>query len=259
MRAIDLACEKNKENLYSFYLNLGNRSGFKTGTASSARFISDNTLSWPSYIIGGGKMVKTSLLSIFSQMKDGSLPYFWLRPLHDDPEFEDFASEYGLRKLAVWQGMHLKKTSPFKLLPPGGGLIFEEVKTQQDLRDWLAIVNLELMSESELGISIFLNVLHNPAFRFFRIKCGKKTVSTILMHKRNTETGIYMVSTVLCERNKGLGRWITASAIDLFIADGCSDFVLHATPLGAPLYTKLGFKECCEFGVFRMFGKKTDF
>jgi hypothetical protein len=256
MKTTETIKEINRENLYSFYVNLGCTYGFTSGTIASARYISNVSMSWPSYILGGGKMVKNSLLEIFYGMKEGTLPYFWIRPMEDDPEFEDFAGEHGIRKINLWRGMHMRKNSLFKLPAPDSVLVFEEIKTQRDLRDWLQVVNKEIMSHYELEISNFLNVLHNPAFRFFRVTKGKKTLSTILMHKRSTETGIYLVSTILNERGKGLGSWITASAIDLFISEGCKDFVLHATPLGYPVYLKLGFKECCQYGIFWMLGKR---
>jgi hypothetical protein len=256
MKTIESAKEKIRENLYSFYLNLGNKSGYKQGTVSSATYIFDQAMSWPSYILGGGKMAKNTLVEIYTRMQDGSLPYLWLRSMEDDPEFEDFAGKNGIRKINLWHGMYLKKTLPFNLLAPIYGLIFEEVKTQRDLREWLNVVNKEIITETELGIKTFLNVLHDPNYRFFRVTNGKKTLSTILMHQRDTETGIYMVSTIPNERGKGLGRWITACAMDLYISMGCKEFVLHATTPGYPVYMKLGFEECCKYGVFWMFGKK---
>jgi len=125
------------------------------------------------------------------------------------------------------------------------------------LKDWLQLINQEIMTHRKLDIRYFLNVMNHQSFRFFRVINGKKTISTILMYKRNTETGIYLVSTLLSERGKGIGRWITASAIDRLIADGCRDFVLHATPLGYPVYQKLGFQDCCDFGIYWLMGKKT--
>jgi len=256
MHTIDAIRDKTSENLYSFYFNLGSKSGFNIGKVYSARYLSNEKMAWPSYILGGGKMTKSSLLEIFGRMKDGSLPYFWLREMEDDPEFEDFAGENGIRKINFWRGMYLKRDSAFRIPPPITGLVFEELKIQQDLWDWLHVVNQEIMSHRELGINSFLNVLHDPSFRFFRIISAKKTLSTILMHRRDSETGIYLVSTLLSERGKGLGQWITASAINLFISEGCKEFVLHATPLGYPVYLKLGFKECNEYGIFWMIGKK---
>ena len=248
--------EKNRENLYSFYLNLAEKSGFKEGTVSSARYISNSSMEWPSYILGGGKMSKSSLTGIFAGMKDDTLPAIWLRSMEDDPEFTDFASEFGINLINLWQGMYLKKKTSYRLLPSIHGLSFEEVKTQKDLRDWLEVVNMEITPGSELRIKTFLNVLHDPAYRFFSVKRGKKTVSTILMHKRITETGIYMLSTLASERGKGIGKWITATAIDLYIAEGCKEFVLHSTPSAFQLYQDLGFEECCEYGVFMMSDKK---
>ncbi|MCB8998958.1 MAG: hypothetical protein H6540_02665 [Bacteroidales bacterium] len=256
MKSLHIIDEKNSGNLYSFYREIGFKSGFQQGEHSSARYIMDNAKSWPSYILGGGKMVRSSLLEIFELMKAGKLPHLWIRPVNDDPDFEEFAGEHGIRKINFWRGMNLERDKAFNLLAPVDNIVFEEVKTPEDLKDWLKVVNAEIMTHRELGINTFMNILHDPAFRFFRISNGKKTLSTLLAHQRKTETGIYMVSTQLNERGKGLGRWITTSAIDYFIARNCRNFVLHATPLGYPVYLKLGFVECCEYGIFWLLGKK---
>ena len=256
MRSIEAIKEMNKENLYSFYTGIGNNAGFTEGKIATARYISNPGMEWPSYILGGGKMTRTSLLDIFAQMRNGNLPFFWLRLLEEDPEFEDFAAEHGVRKINFWRGMYLHKSKPFSIPPPQPRIIFEELRTQQDLKDWLQVVNMEIMTHRELGIRNFLGILNDPGFRFYRISNGKKTISTILLHKRKSETGIYMVSTLLSERGKGFGRWITASAIDRLISEGFTDFVLHATPLGYPVYQKLGFEECCDYGIFWMLGRK---
>lgn len=256
MKTVEAIREINRENLYSFYMSIGSKAGFNRGPVGSAQYISNDSMEWPSYILGGGKMTRSSLLEIFGQMKNGTLPYFWLRTPDEDPEFEDFAGEHGIRKINYWRGMYLERDTPFQLPTPVTGLHFGEVVNQQELKDWIYLVNREIMTHRELGIKNFLNLLTDPSFRFFRVTNGKKTLSAILMYKRNTETGIYMVSTLLNERGKGIGRWITASAIDRFIADGCKDFVLHATPLGYPVYQKLGFEEYCEYEIFWMLGKK---
>lgn len=185
MKTIDQIKALNRDNLYSFYLDMGIKSGFQVGQISSARFIQSDSMPWPSYILGGGKMVRSTLTDIFSQMNEGVLPYFWLRSLEDDPDFEDIAAEFSIRKINFWRGMYLRKDNPFALIPPMPGIFFEEVKTQENLKSWLDLVNLEIMSNRELGIKTFLNVLHDPAYRFFAVTRGKKTIATILIAIRN--------------------------------------------------------------------------
>jgi hypothetical protein len=65
MKIIEAIREIYRENLYSFYLSLGGKSEFATGSVSSARYLSNASMEWPSYILGGGKRVKSSLLVIF--------------------------------------------------------------------------------------------------------------------------------------------------------------------------------------------------
>jgi len=146
--------------------------------------------------------------------------------------------------------MYLEKNMPFNFSPPSEGIIFEEVKTRNDLIDWLWIINEEIQDGFELELDSFKNLLNDSAFRFFRLVRGKKTLSALLTFKSGDTTGIYMVSTVSGERQKGLGKWIISSVIDTHIESGCNEFVLQATEQGYKVYKSLGFTDCNEYGIF---------
>jgi ribosomal protein S18 acetylase RimI-like enzyme len=54
--------------------------------------------------------------------------------------------------------------------------------------------------------------------------------------------GIYDMGVAAHERRRGVGRALTAAALDLGRAAGCSFATLNATPEGEHLYRRLGFR-----------------
>lgn len=50
---------------------------------------------------------------------------------------------------------------------------------------------------------------------------------------------------------KGIGKLLTQSAVDNLKVNGCETILLIATEMGAPLYTKLGFREVCTYKFFK--------
>ena len=246
----------NWENLFSFYFAAGRNSACQTGKAGTAKYIKAPGTGWPSYLLGGEPMPGIQLEPVFEAIRNDELPYFWIRQLPVDTKFEHSASAGGMRLINYWKAMHLYRDEPFSLPAPESGLVFEKVSTQSELQEWLEVVNREIMTNRSLPLNTFLSILESPDFGIFRVRKEQKTLSTVLMYRREAETGIFMVSTVLEERGKGIGGWITATAIDRYIAEGCRDFVLQSTVLGYPVYKRLGFSDCGEYGIYWMLGKK---
>ena len=48
------------------------------------------------------------------------------------------------------------------------------------------------------------------------------------------------------QRQQGLGQQLTQAATDYLRSIGCTQAILHASPMGRPVYTKLGFIESNE-------------
>ena len=58
--------------------------------------------------------------------------------------------------------------------------------------------------------------------------------------------GLYNIATLQAYRGHGLGYAVTGALLELGRAAGCTDAVLHASELGAPVYTRAGFTEVCS-------------
>lgn len=54
--------------------------------------------------------------------------------------------------------------------------------------------------------------------------------------------GIYDMGVAVGERRRGIGRALTAAALELGSSQGCQMATLNATPEGEPLYRELGFR-----------------
>ena len=81
-------------------------------------------------------------------------------------------------------------------------------------------------------------------------------ISTAMVFLNDIIAGIYFISTIRIYRGNGYGTLITSCLIDYYISKGIDKFVLHSTPLGFPLYKKLGFTENMSLDIYWMVGKK---
>ena len=65
-----------------------------------------------------------------------------------------------------------------------------------------------------------------------------------LVHTGRT-AGLYNITTLRASRGRGVGGAVTAALMNLGLDRGCTEAVLTATPLGKPVYERLGFVEVC--------------
>jgi predicted N-acetyltransferase YhbS len=60
------------------------------------------------------------------------------------------------------------------------------------------------------------------------------------------------VSTLPAYRNKGFGLKITQAAMQTAKESGFKNVILQATPLGAQVYIRAGFKEYCHAEIYKL-------
>lgn len=79
---------------------------------------------------------------------------------------------------------------------------------------------------------------------------GAETVATALEYRTGDIAGIWFVFTKPHARRRGIGAAITAAALDHARATGAAVGVLGASPLGAAVYSRLGFTEVGRIRLF---------
>jgi GNAT superfamily N-acetyltransferase len=100
----------------------------------------------------------------------------------------------------------------------------------------------------ELAMAIGLGTA--SPFRHFLARYEGEPVATCSLFFGAGVAGIYDVSTVPERRRRGIGRTITAAAMNEARALGYRTAILHSSLLGAGIYRSLGFKDICDIGQY---------
>lgn len=248
--------EEIRINLYNYYKTIAREAGLETGYAGRIPFVRNTQGDWPAYLLGGGALTPEEIRETARKIQKGVCPSFWIRENSDTQLIDDLLFAEGIRQINYWTGMELERKKIYGMTPPETDLQTDRITSVQDLREWLDVVNEEVMTGRDLEMNVFRPLLEKRNVEFFRLIRGKKTLSTLMIYHENGISGIYMVATRTGFRGKGLAYYLTTCAMDYFIQKGNYKFVLHSTPLGYPLYKKLGFREKGRFGIYWMVGKK---
>lgn len=251
--------EHTLSNLIEFYKSLSDQPGFEQGVFLDIEYVDNIRGDWPSFLLGGEDIDEQKMKQIAAKMKDSSLPAFWIhRDGQDKKAFDDLALKYGIRQVNYWRGMALERSKPFLKPPPYDDISMDRVSSEHEVKDWLKVVNAELLPGKLISSKIFRNKADKMEFDLFRISKGKKTISTVLFYRKDDLAGIYMVSTMSKYRGKGYAGWLLRSGMDYLIEKGVNKFILHSSILGFSVYKSIGFTENSSFGIYWMLGKTKD-
>ena len=137
-------------------------------------------------------------------------------------------------------------------LPEGADI--HEVDTARDdggatLQDWIDVLSDgfgEGRPEAEWAGEVYRRLAAGPSshHRLLVATQGGAPVSAASLLIDEDAVGIFFVGTRPSARRKGLGAAITHCAIRLGAEAGCRAAVLGASPMGRPVYARLGFVDC---------------
>ena len=86
------------------------------------------------------------------------------------------------------------------------------------------------------------SVLDDPLVRVFVVRAGGEPVSTATLVISDEIAGVYTVATPVQHRGRGYGAAVTAAVVEEGRRRGCTLASLQATPMGAPIYERMGFR-----------------
>ena len=75
-------------------------------------------------------------------------------------------------------------------------------------------------------------------------------VATAQLFAQDGVAGIYLVGTTASARNRGHGEAITRYALGEGAALGCTMASLQASPMGLPVYQRIGFEEVAYYRTY---------
>jgi GNAT superfamily N-acetyltransferase len=128
------------------------------------------------------------------------------------------------------------------------GLRIVQVETPAILDTWCKVASVGFGMAEATG-SIWSHVVaplgYDRPVRYYLGYLGGRPVATSGLFFHNGIAGVYKVTTLDEARKKGIGAAMTAHALFEARQAGYSTAVLQASPMGFPIYQRLGFRTTC--------------
>ena len=182
-----------------------------------------------------GEKLGETVQSIGQQTKDGKLPRLlcYLESEYADDQIAPLLTEAGYIPFVVQQAMYMPLGERSAAAVPAQ----LEYVPLEEMDDWIAMIGTAFGKPSDPG----LKMLHgNDACTFLQWREDGKVVAGMLLICKDGNAGIHEVGTLAEYRGKGIASALLNHALDLGAKQGCNCATLQASPLGEPVYKKLG-------------------
>lgn len=186
---------------------------------------------------------------ILDRLIENGHPFmWWLTPSSRSPELESVLVERGLvvDEPAVGMYVDLADADLAEPAPPGVTL---EVCTPGTLETMiLTMCDGFGMPRDLLGPFHTLLSGGDASIQLVHVlaRLDGRPVGTGSLAVTGRTAGLYDIAVLEAARGHGLGRAITTELMRLGVDHGCTESILHATPLGLPVYTRNGYQPVCE-------------
>lgn len=188
---------------------------------------------------------------VLDLLMDHGRPFmWWLTPSTRAPEIEAALLERGLVAEGPNIGMYVDLTGhPALGEPLPAGVTVAPVAPDEMDDMALAVLDGFGMPRDLLApVRRFLSAEGSGTTRTFNLvaKVDGETVGGGSLVAVGGTAGLYNIAVREHARCRGVGRAITLSLMRLGVEQGCHESILHATPMGLPVYTRLGFSPVGE-------------
>ena len=139
--------------------------------------------------------------------------------------------------------------------PPSGNEL-RWVTTQQEVRDFVAVnatayatygMPLDVLTDTIADEDRFLAAPHMRSIVAYRDGEPVAAAQTLLSHG---VAGVYWVGTVDTARGTGLGEAVTRAVTNVAFDLGAACNTLQASPMGAPIYARMGYETLYHYETF---------
>ena len=162
------------------------------------------------------------------------------------PSLERAASDRGLRNEGRFAGLVLDPV-PTNIPPLPDGVEVHRVNTVAELQTFERTASAAYEVPSG---PVHAEWLHYPGFSFYlAYRRGEPTATATLVVSHGI-AGIVYVGTIPSARGQGLARVAVWAAIAAGRTEGCRISALWASPMGRPMYEKMGFRPVTEYRIW---------
>jgi predicted GNAT family acetyltransferase len=240
-----------EKNLHNFYKTLAKVSGVKLHEEKDIIWTTaePHLIFWAQF---EKQASDTRIQEVIKQMKEGKAPSTWLvGPLTKPADINRRLAREGFYLWQQWSGMavNLAEAAEGLMLPPG--LEVERVQTVKSMKDWIEVVNISMFSGSGVDEKLHWHMSKEQNVQYYLAKFDGVPVAASMMNLSPESAGIYMVSTLPSYRNRGFGTAVVSIPLMDARMAGHKLGVLEANKLGEGLYRRIGFKDYCQFYIFR--------
>ncbi len=137
---------------------------------------------------------------------------------------------------------------PLEAAAPVDGVVLRPVVDAQGVQDFIT-VNAEAYGTYGMPADVLADLfdqpavlLEDPAAHIVVATREGRPIATAMMFESDGVAGLQWVGTVPGARTGGLGALVTVAVTNLAFERGASSCTLQASPMGAPLYLRLGYE-----------------
>jgi ribosomal protein S18 acetylase RimI-like enzyme len=183
-----------------------------------------------------------------AQANELGTPFTVMTRAGKTPAVEDAARELGLTNEIRIPGMTVTAR---ELADPATNLDVVKVETADGLAQALAVGASGFGVPADLVASVYsLEVAELEGLETYLGRIDGRDVSTAVGFTIDGTTGIFSVATPEEHRGRGYGAAITAQAVRDGFAAGADLAGLQSSPMGEPVYRRLGFREVETYTLF---------
>lgn len=144
-------------------------------------------------------------------------------------------------------GMALHPIPPSATAIPAGHEI-RRIDDQAGMEDHLRAGAVGFgMPEEMLRAIVALDTWRRPGNAVYVGYSDGEAVTTGFGFRTDRTIGVYSIATIESARRQGLGAAITERVAADGVADGCDVAILQASPMGRPIYERLGYRTVVEY------------
>ena len=245
--------QQMEDNLYHLYEEIAQQAGETNKFDELVKSVNLPNVSWPRTIFDRPTK-EVDFAQVVSKIQGGTLPPFWIMCRREEEDIHRQLLANGFRHMAQWPGMVLPLDN--RSYPSIGDEIEIVLLSQkEELKDWLELVNNNLMKTNPLDDSLFQKCFGDiSGLQFYGLKVGGQMVSTGLTYLREGMLGLYMLSTDKRHRRRGYTTLLLQHILAAASQQGQRIAGLQASEDGKWVYPKLGFQTICHFDIYWLLG-----
>ena len=239
------------QNLKDVYADSITLSHQKMGAFSDVEWFMSPKGFWPSAMVG--VVEPEEMPSIIEKAEAGLLPPFFIADRADSLTIKTLELN-GFYEVKRWMGMYMEKPDLVPFVSSYENVIIKEVCDRDGLSCWSELVYKELLKHSKVDHRVYDGWLNNENYSVLGAYVGDQLVSAGLAFLKQSQAGIYFISTDSDFRGKGIGSNLVSRLLEKSFEKGVERIYLQASIKAETLYQRLGFKSVNSISVYWKMG-----